>query len=31
MDYSNDPELNNKYLGTITKDFATASDTRKEA
>ena len=26
MDYFNDPELNGKYLGTITKDFATASD-----
>lgn len=31
MDYTNDPELNGKYLGTITKDFATASDTIKEA
>jgi len=31
MDYFNDPELNGKYLGTITKDFATASDTIKEA
>ncbi|GAB2450665.1 hypothetical protein GCM10011375_35920 [Hymenobacter qilianensis] len=31
MDYSNDPELNGKYLGTITKDFATVSDTLKEA
>ncbi len=29
MDYFNDPELNGKYLGTITKDFATASDTFK--
>lgn len=27
----NDPELNGKYLGTITKDFATVSDTLKEA
>ncbi len=24
MDYFNDPELNGKYLGTITKDFATS-------
>jgi hypothetical protein len=31
MDYFNDPELNGKYLGTITKDVATASDTRKPA
>lgn len=31
MDYFNDPELNGKYLGTITKDFATASSTRKAA
>ena len=31
MDYFNDPELNGKYLGTITKDFATASDTIKDA
>ncbi len=30
MDYFNDPELNGKYLGTITKNFATASDTIKE-
>lgn len=29
MDYFNDPERNGKYLGTITTDFATASDTRK--
>jgi hypothetical protein len=29
MDYFNDPELNGKYLGTITKDFTTASDTVK--
>lgn len=28
MDYFNDPKLNGKYLGTITKDFATVSDTR---
>ena len=27
----NDPELNGKYLGTITKDFAAVSDTLKEA
>jgi hypothetical protein len=27
----NDPELNGKYLGTITKDFAAISDTLKEA
>jgi len=27
----NDPELNGKYLGTITKDFAQISDTLKEA
>lgn len=25
MDYFNDPELNGKYLGIITKDFATAA------
>ncbi|MCC2546628.1 hypothetical protein LJY25_09265 [Hymenobacter sp. BT175] len=31
MDYSNDPELNGKYLGTITKDFAMVSDTLMEA
>lgn len=31
MDYFNDPELNGKYLGTITKDFATASNMIKEA
>ena len=31
MDYTNDPELNGKYLGTITKDFATVSDTLSEA
>jgi hypothetical protein len=28
---NNDPELNGKYLGTITKDFAAVSDTLKEA
>jgi len=27
----NDPELSGKYLGTITKDFATIADTLKEA
>lgn len=27
----NSPELNGKYLGTITKDFAQVSDTLKEA
>ncbi|UOR06181.1 hypothetical protein MUN82_03580 [Hymenobacter aerilatus] len=31
MDYANDPELNGKYLGTITKDFAAVSDTLQEA
>ncbi len=31
MDYFNDPELNGKYLGTITKDFATVSDMLSEA
>jgi hypothetical protein len=31
MDYANDPELNGKYLGTITKDFAMVSDTLIEA
>jgi hypothetical protein len=28
---NNDPELNGKYLGTITKDFVQVSDTLKEA
>ena len=28
---NNDPELNGKYLGTITKDFALVSETLKEA
>jgi len=28
---NNDSELNGKYLGTITKDFAAVSDTLKEA
>lgn len=28
---NNDPELDGKYLGTITKDFAMVSDTLKEA
>ena len=27
----NDPELNGKYLGTITKDFAVVADSLKEA
>lgn len=27
----NDPELNGKYLGTITRDFALVADTLKEA
>ena len=27
----NDPELNGKYLGTITRDFAIVADTLKEA
>jgi hypothetical protein len=27
----NDPELNGKYLGTITKDFAVVADTLKES
>lgn len=31
MDYSNDPELDGKYLGTITTDFIKISDTLKEA
>jgi len=31
MDYFNDPELNGKYLGTITKDFAVEFDTLSEA
>ena len=31
MDYFNDPELNGKYLGTITKDFVVVCDTLKEA
>ena len=30
MDYFNDPELNGKYLGTITKDFVVGSDTLLE-
>ncbi|MDB5261536.1 MAG: hypothetical protein JWQ14_817 [Adhaeribacter sp.] len=28
---NNDPELNGKYLGTFTKDFAAVADTLKEA
>ncbi|GAC1591596.1 MAG: hypothetical protein NVS3B25_11210 [Hymenobacter sp.] len=31
MDYFNDPELNGKYLGTITKDFVVVCDTLLEA
>ena len=31
MDYFNDPELNGKYLVTITKDFVVVSDTLPEA
>lgn len=31
MDLSNDPELDGKYLGTITSDFIKVSDTLKEA
>jgi DNA polymerase III delta prime subunit len=31
MTIDNDPELNGKYLGTITTDFAVVSDTLKEA
>jgi hypothetical protein len=31
MDYFNDPELNGKYLGTITKDFATVVAYRSDA
>ncbi|GGZ41244.1 hypothetical protein GCM10007049_38260 [Echinicola pacifica] len=31
MREDNDPELNGKYLGTITKDFIKVSDTLKEA
>ena len=27
MDYFNDPELNGKYLGTITKEFVFVCDT----
>ena len=27
----NDPRLNGKYLGTITKDFVVVADTLKEA
>lgn len=30
-DYTNSPELNGKYLGTITKDFVKVADTLKEA
>ncbi|MEL6536755.1 MAG: hypothetical protein AAFQ98_15155 [Bacteroidota bacterium] len=31
MDIVNDPELDGKYLGTISKDFAVVSETLKEA
>ena len=31
MDISNDPELNGKYLGTVSQDFVKISDTLKEA
>lgn len=31
MDMANDPELDGKYLGTITTDFVKVSDTLKEA
>ena len=31
MDIVNDPELDGKYLGTITSDFAKVADTLKEA
>lgn len=31
MDIVNDPELDGKYLGTITKDFVIVSETLKEA
>jgi len=31
MDLTNDPELDGKYLGTITKDFVIVSETLKEA
>jgi hypothetical protein len=31
MDQSNDPELDGKYLGTISKDFVKVADTLKEA
>ena len=31
MEYFNDPELNGKYLGTITKDFIVVCDTLLEA
>jgi hypothetical protein len=31
LQMNNDPELNGKYLGTITADFAVVSDTLKEA
>jgi hypothetical protein len=31
MDISNDPELNGKYLGTVSQDFVKISDNIKEA
>lgn len=31
LQMNNDPELNGKYLGTITTDFAVVADTLKEA
>ena len=31
MDISNDPELNGKYLGTVTQDFVKIADHVKEA
>ena len=31
MDFSNDPELNGKYLGTVSQDFVKISDHIKEA
>lgn len=31
MDIANDPELNGKYLGTITRDFIKVADLLKEA
>ena len=31
MDLSNDPELNGKYLGTVSQDFVKIADNIKEA